>query len=292
MKTIPNYLEYGENSLKHPTDYFSINTIESLAQKIRVLEPHCHSHLFQLVWISEGKYIVTIDEKEHEIQNDHFLLLYPNTIHATNFTKTIRGYSMHFSSDFFEIHSENKSHLARIIKHNISKRFLIVKMDSSTSKEVNDLIQYIYSTYVSGSFLKDEIIRSYLHLVLLKLYECNNLQESSTRHTSSQVIVNKFFQAVEEHFISKKTVSEYARDLNLSEGYLNHVVKNETGHPAGEVIRERLLHEAERLLIYSDRTISEIAYQLDFSHPTYFFRMFKKYVGKTPKDFRNSYRKR
>nr|WP_256437277.1 helix-turn-helix domain-containing protein [Flavobacterium sp. CS20] len=257
-----------------------------------MLEPHRHSHLFQLVWISDGKYIVTIDEEEHEIQNNHFLLLYPNTIHATNFTKTVQGYSMHFSSDFFEIHSENKSHLAGIIKHNISKKFLIVKMNSSTSKEVNGLIQYMNSTYVSGSFLKDEIIRSYLHLTLLKLFEYYNLHDSSTHYTSSQVIVNKFFQAVEEHFVSKKSVAEYARNLNLSEGYLNHVVKNETGHPAGKVIRERILHEAERLLIYSDKTISEIAYQLNFNHPTYFFRMFKKYIGKTPKDFRNSYRKR
>lgn len=292
MKPVPNYLEYGEKSLNHLTDYFSIKTIQSLAQTVKVLEPHCHSLLYQLVWISEGKYIVTIDDEKHEIQGSQFLLLYPNTIHATNFAETLRGYSVHFSADFFEIHSDNNSHLARIIKHNIPNRFLIVKMNEETAEEVEGLFSRMSDTYNSGSFLKDEILRSYLNLALLRLYEFHDQPASNADYSSSQTIVNRFFQAVEEHFIVKKSVAEYAHSLNISEGHLNHVVKGETGYPAGQIIRERLLHEAQRLLIYSDQTVSEIAYQLNFNHPTYFFRMFKKYTGSTPKNFRNSYQKR
>jgi AraC-like DNA-binding protein len=60
------------------------------------------------------------------------------------------------------------------------------------------------------------------------------------------------------------------------------------GISAGELIRDRILLEAKRLLINLDLTISEIAYQLNFSDNSYFTKFFKKYTGQKPDEFRKS----
>jgi AraC family transcriptional activator of pobA len=105
------------------------------------------------------------------------------------------------------------------------------------------------------------------------------------------IIVNRFVQAVDAHFINKRSVMEYAEILNLSEGHLNHIIKKETGKPAGYHIRKRILYEAKRLLIYTNSSISEISYLLNFSNPSYFFRSFKSLTGTTPKKFRKNHLK-
>ena len=123
------------------------------------------------------------------------------------------------------------------------------------------------------------------------MYEFYGLLDKNTLFTSSQTIVNRFIQAVDANFINKRSVSEYAKILNLSEGHLNNIIKKETGKPAGYHIRERILHEAQRLLIYTDSSISEISYTLNFSNPSYFFRLFKSLTGTTPKKFRKNHLK-
>jgi AraC-like DNA-binding protein/quercetin dioxygenase-like cupin family protein len=290
LQSVPNYIEYGEKSLDHLTNYFSIKTIQTIKSANKVLEPHCHTLLYQLVWVTDGSYSVTIDDKIHHLQKNCFLLLYPNTIHATSFEENPKGYSVHFSIDFFEVH-EKGTYLSSVIKRSTSKRFLIVKIDKTTSHEINVIFNGMEKVNSGGSFLSDELIRTYLSLSLLKMYEFYGLLDKNTLFTSSQTIVNRFIQAVDANFINKRSVSEYAKILNLSEGHLNHIIKKETGKPAGYHIRKRILHEAQRLLIYTDSSISEISYTLNFSNPSYFFRLFKSLTGTTPKKFRKNHLK-
>jgi AraC-like DNA-binding protein len=85
------------------------------------------------------------------------------------------------------------------------------------------------------------------------------------------------------------SVSDYAKYLHVTADHLGAVVRDQTGRTPGDIIRERLLLEAKRLLVHTSMNISEIAYALNFEDPAYFSRFFRRLVAKAPGDFREAF---
>ena len=85
------------------------------------------------------------------------------------------------------------------------------------------------------------------------------------------------------------TVKYMASKLSLSTRYLRDLLKQETGKTALEQNHISLVTEAKNLLISTDNTVAETAYQLGFENPPYFSRLFKKEVGLTPTEYREQF---
>lgn len=85
------------------------------------------------------------------------------------------------------------------------------------------------------------------------------------------------------------TVTFLASQLALSPRYLSDLLKQETGKTALEHIHITLVMEAKNLLMSTENTIAETAYQLGFENPPYFSRLFKKEVGLTPTEYREQF---
>ncbi len=95
-----------------------------------------------------------------------------------------------------------------------------------------------------------------------------------------------FCDLVEAHFRDHLTLTEYAGRLSVTEARLNDICRRMAERPSKEVVHERLLQEARRLLRYSAVPITEICYQLGFADPAYFSRFFTKRTGVPPSQFR------
>jgi len=93
---------------------------------------------------------------------------------------------------------------------------------------------------------------------------------------------------VEQHYPEKKLPKAYAEMLFVTPNHLNAICTATAGKSAGELIRERVLLEAKRLLVNSQMSIAEIGYQLNFEDNAYFSRFFKKYTSVTPEAFRKT----
>ena len=91
---------------------------------------------------------------------------------------------------------------------------------------------------------------------------------------------------VEEHFRKERQIGFYAEKLAMTPDRLNDHVKRATGVTAGHMIRQRVLTEAKRQLVFTNQPINEIAYDLAFSDPSHFTRFFRKQTGMTPQAFR------
>ena len=76
--------------------------------------------------------------------------------------------------------------------------------------------------------------------------------------------------------------------LYITHNQLNAVCNNCLGRTAGELIREKIVLEAKRLLVNTDLSISEIADKLNFNDRSYFTKFFKKYTNVTPEEFKKS----
>ena len=92
--------------------------------------------------------------------------------------------------------------------------------------------------------------------------------------------VEKFTELVNERYRQYHSVQYYANELCITPNYLNELVKKNSGLTAKQIINNKLFSEAQKLLLYSQTPIAEIANMLNFENPPYFVRFFRKQIGR------------
>lgn len=158
-------------------------------------------------------------------------------------------------------------------------------------KEKYDLLLHVF---LEESQLKDNIQGEMLQMLLKRLII------KTTRLAKDQFIpeyleesqidtIRKFNTLVDLCFREKKHVSDYADLLFKSPKTLSNLFAKYNQKTPLEIIHERIVLEGKRLLIYTDKSAKEIAFELGFHDPVSFHRLFKKVSGKTPGEFRGRY---
>lgn len=149
--------------------------------------------------------------------------------------------------------------------------------------------------YNNQDNLSKEIIIGYIESILKYSSRFYNRQFLN-RTVLSGTIISKFTEILKVYFESGKlqkhglpTVKYMATKLSLSAGYLSDLLKQETGKTAIDHIHLALINEAKNILMSTDNTVAETAFQLGFENPPYFSRLFKKSVGITPTEYRNQF---
>ncbi|GCE22521.1 helix-turn-helix domain-containing protein [Dictyobacter kobayashii] len=128
-------------------------------------------------------------------------------------------------------------------------------------------------------------------LLLTLLFDCKGLYESyCTRQAHSSIhpsLAAQFLQALEQHYLTQRTVQAYADLLHVTPNHLSHAISNEIGRKAYDLIVDRVLLEAKKLLYYTDLSVGEIANYLGFEEATHFTRLFKRKLALTPLEYRH-----
>jgi AraC family transcriptional regulator, transcriptional activator of pobA len=136
----------------------------------------------------------------------------------------------------------------------------------------------LYST-----ILKDSC-NTFIGLIVSKYLEQSEPAAGLLRF---EIVTREFRRALEVYFIKYKRPSDYAKILNISAAYLNECVKTVTGLPVTHHIQQRVILEAKRILVHSDKSVKEIAAELGYEDYPYFSRLFTKVTGMTALTFRN-----
>lgn len=115
-----------------------------------------------------------------------------------------------------------------------------------------------------------------------------------TRTKPGNDIVQKFDRLLTDYFNQESLIENglpdvkyFAAQLNLSANYLSDLLNKYTGNTTQEHIYFKLIDKAKTLLWSTEKPISEIAYDLGFTHPSHFTKLFKNKTGLSPKHFRN-----
>lgn len=137
------------------------------------------------------------------------------------------------------------------------------------------------------------VIVSNLELLLnygLRFYE----RQFSTRTNHNKDIISQFEKALIDYFRSDQPlefglpdIQYFADKVHYSKHYFSDLIKKETGRTPKDHINDYVIEKAKQMLLSTEQSISEIAYDLGFNYPHYFSRLFKKQTGETPKEFRN-----
>ncbi|AYA38852.1 AraC family transcriptional regulator [Hymenobacter oligotrophus] len=98
----------------------------------------------------------------------------------------------------------------------------------------------------------------------------------------------RFKELLYEHFLSKRDVAFYADALAVSENYLNRCVRTATGKPPKQHINEMVINHSKVLLQNPAKDVAQVAFELNFSDPSYFGRLFKQLTQQTPRAYRSA----
>ncbi|GAA0558588.1 helix-turn-helix domain-containing protein [Chitinophaga japonensis] len=134
------------------------------------------------------------------------------------------------------------------------------------------------------------------HILLLLIHEGVRISQAFTRRAvpGADRLVTSFLELLERQFpvdspenpFRLKTPSQYATLLNVHVNHLNAMVKKNTGKTTREVIQDRMMDEARKLLLHTSWDAAEIAYSLGFEYPSHFTKFFRQRSGVTPVGFR------
>jgi AraC family transcriptional activator of pobA len=286
-KKIVNYsienIKAGETEGKD-FDFFKF---EYFAKDIEHLKKsHRHEfHAFIYVTAGSGSHI--IDFEEYPLLVNRCFYIGYGQVHAWKLLKHVKGFVLLFTDDFYNaVYTGNK-----LIKSDSLLTGLNTYTDVPKEKfnDWNILFQQIEHEYISKHSDWKLIV-----CLLLKTIALRFKRESAGKKVISDKLKRKsdmilqYKDFINEFYIELKTPMDYANKLNITPNYLNAVCKEVTGKSAGQLIKERIVLEAKRLINHTQLTISEIAHKLGFDDKSHFGKYFKNFAGQSPDSFRKS----
>jgi len=142
--------------------------------------------------------------------------------------------------------------------------------------------------YNSGNEASDIAIYSYTGLITVTVTRLSDTEEVNAQATASHRLMHRFSHLVEDQFYMGKGLDHYARDLGVTSTHLTRVCQKLNGQSASHFIQDRIISEARRMLLITDKKVQDIAMDLGFTSAAYFSRFFATRLGLSPKEFRQS----
>ena len=291
IATLPLFHLYGDPPDDQAFDFVHAETISSRSLVHHwTISPHRHRNLFQILLCERGGGKLDLEADAIRFEAPAVIVLSPTVAHGFRFRPDeTEGFVVSFTEDVAGAFGENGSAaLARLrsiatIPLVSFKRAGDVKCLARLCRELLDETSFAREGYEVAA-------RSYLALIGIEVARlaASRNRSGSVTLTAADPTVEELRRLIEANFQLERNIGFYAGKLAMTPDRLNDHVKRATGVTAGHLLRQRILTEAKRQLVFTRLTVGEIAYDLAFADPSHFGRFFKKQTGTTPQAFRDT----
>ncbi len=290
MKDLSTKIEKYHLHKAHPEKLqFEVYDLNRYRKKSGEKAAIAHSHsYYQIIWFFDEGGVHTIDFKDYPIKKNMVLFIPKDHIHAFDTNYSVEGYLIHFNESFF-MHND----IDIFLKYNIfnshkNSCYVIDEETVSVATSYMELIKKELS--LRRAFGYEDIIRFSLKSLLIILERIHRSDGNTHLQFSSHYELQfaKYKELIEENYQKSLSVSDYAELLNISSKTLTTITKNIVDKPASQLIAERVILEAKRLLRFTSLQIGEIAFKIGFEDASYFVKYFKRFVGISPKMYRDA----
>lgn len=232
---------------------------------------------------------VQVDLAEYSVKQPSLFFVSPSQhLHIKKLGKE-EGHFVFYNRDFYciQIHDEEVA-CNGLLFSNIYN-MPMVELDNGEIP----FFSYIFGQMTDEFGLNDtsleEMLRTYLKQLFIKsarLWKKQNLDKELIEQNSDLEFFRKFTLLVDEHYKEKHHVADYAELLFMAPKTISHKFKRLNLPQPNDVIKNRILLEAKRLLVHTNLTAKEVGYELGYEDPAYFSRLFVQKSGETPSAFR------
>lgn len=287
-RTIPYYELYGELLSGSYTDPVHHETIQERSSKHHwTIRLHRHKALAQVFLFRTPGVSFRMSEVSHSSTEPLALFIPPGVAHGFRFAEDVVGDVLSIRTNEIGPNIADLLGRSELRSGGILPRGRCVNFDL-----IETSIAQIGHTYHGMKVERSELLQSLTQLIitcisgdLRREISIGNVGKpiQLTRHEAQ---AERFCGLVEQFFNEDFAVGEYAEKVGVSAPHLTRVCRNILGSSPNELVRQRRLLEAKRLLEYTRLSVSEIAHRSGFREPSFFSRTFSRTFGISPKSYR------
>lgn len=228
-----------------------------------------------LLWITKGQGRITIAGATRGYTAHNAIFIPKGVMHGFEVGPQVFGYAVFFGKDSTVTLPSQPQHL-RV-------------RDSYGQQEINIILDMIQREMDSGTPAHERATRHYLGLLGVWL-ERQTLRGASeaVRPDAAKRLVERYTKLMERYFRTGAGVGEMASALGVTSTHLTRCCRETCGHSAIELLQDRRIFEARRLLSETDLGVAKIGESLGFTSPAYFTRAFQNLTGQSPRTFRRA----
>lgn len=254
---------------------------------------HIQRHnYFSLIWIMEGSGELKADFSEYKFSKNSLLAFSPYQPFMISNAQNIKGVAIHFHSDFFCILKHHKEVSCNGILFNNIYNPPITTIDEGSEATLKMVLGQIKTEMQNPALAQYELLISYLKIFLITASRLKAKQQPEPSNPSTQnkepFILQNLKDAIEQHFRTKHSASNYADLLNISPKALAKMTKAHFNKTLTDLISERIIVEAKRELYLTNKPVKEIASELGYEDEHYFSRFFKTNADVSPQLYRET----
>ncbi len=161
--------------------------------------------------------------------------------------------------------------------------------ETHVAQELNVLLDQLGREMVSTAPGASRAVRHYLGLLGVWIErQVDRAGAEASRPTAARRLVARYSTLLEHNFRSGLGVADFAEALGVTPTHLTRCCRQACGRPASDLLHDRLIFEARRMLAETDMPVKDIAGMLGFTSPAYFTRAFHHRTGKAPTEFRRT----
>jgi AraC family transcriptional regulator, transcriptional activator of pobA len=245
-----------------------------------------HKHTFyEIIWTDAGVSKQFIDYQHYTVQPNSLFFISPNQVHHFEEWKPLTGGTILFTEDFFLLNQNNKDKLFELSFLDNFYAHPCLQLKKSSFIEIKTTINELLREQHRPD-KNETIIQSLLYILVARIQRCIDSKNERAIPKRSIILFKEFKRLLEIHYEGNTTPSYFAERLNISSHHLNLISKSVSGKTASEVIRERRILEVKRLLTFTNQTVSEIAFNLNFIDSSYLAKIFKTEEKMSPLEFK------
>lgn len=263
-----------------------LGRIETLEGYVLSKEKHFIT-FYEVLVITEGSGSYSLDHGKVNYEKGTVVVTLPNQIRQWAVVQPTHGFSFFFEGEFLNTFFRDDVFLNRFAVFDYGRPAMHTQLNAVELEKCTWIFNEVEREFNLLKGDSSHILRSLLYYSISfidRVFRAqNHLKELDTPH-----VLHHFRRLLNKKIHQWHTVAEYARALKVSHNHLNTLCKEYHLQTALQVIHERLLIDAKREVLFSDKTISEISDALNFSNVANFNRFFKKMAGQTANQYRKT----
>lgn len=252
--------------------------ISAFKKHIRKTNPHTHNNYLELLYLTKGTGKHTINTNTYEIAAPVLYIIRENELHFWDIDTEPDGFVLIIKKAFVDQHYDYElGYLLSQLKYQSQW-----KIPHENTPTLNTLFELLISENSAAAKPGTTL------LSLLKALVSKFLQDQPLHQPATNSQCARFTELLSYPDNLVNSVAHYAKLLHTSPQNLNASCKKVTGNTAYAILAHHIISEARRLLLYTQLSISEIAYKLGFKDNSHFSKYFRKNTGTNPMALRKT----
>lgn len=245
--------------------------------------------LLTIAWNRGEAQPVNIDGIEYDFPSNTIICLMVNQSYT--FHKPADIVAWQFNRSFYCIVDHDKEVSCVGFLFYGSSEIMFTQLDTTLTRKIDLLQQVFEEEFATIDNIQEDMLRMLIKpliIILTRLAKQQFIKESDLPDQKLDII-RQFNMLVEDHYKAQHSVKFYADQVNRSAKTLSNLFALYNNKSPQAVIQDRIVLEAKRQLLYTDKSSKEIAYELGFDDAAYFSSFFKKNANLSPSEFRSSW---